>query len=148
MLLEVYCEEESVQIQPETLLSLIKSCDRQHLDETLVDESTCKIVQCYIEFQNKVRAGHLGKTGIYWMTFMDHFRMILMLIFAVKTNNQKVFHHCNGEMADLFFAYDGQNYSHYLTWFEAFVTNLELTHPGAIELMNNGVLGCIRSLIP
>ena len=33
-----------------------------------------------------------------------------MLNFAVKTNNRKLFHNCNGEMADLFFAYDDQNY--------------------------------------
>ena len=33
-----------------------------------------------------------------------------MLNFTVKTNNQKLFHKSNGEMADLFFAYNGQNY--------------------------------------
>ena len=51
-------------------------------------------------------------------------------------------------MAILFFAYDGHNYSRCLTRFEAFVTNLELTHPGAMELIDNGALGCGRSLIP
>ena len=51
-------------------------------------------------------------------------------------------------MAVLFFAYNGQNYSRYLTWFEAFVTNLELTHPGAVDLIDQGALGCARSLIP
>ena len=33
-----------------------------------------------------------------------------MLIYAVKTNNRKLYHKCNGEMANLFFAYNGQNY--------------------------------------
>ena len=79
---------------------------------------------------------------------MDQFKLKAMLIYAAKTHNRKLFHHCNGEMAILFFAYDGQNYSRYLTWFEAFVTNLELTHPGALQLIDNGVLGCARSLIP
>ena len=36
----------------------------------------------------------------------------------------------------------------YLTWFEAFMTNLELSHPGAMELIDCGVLAVARSLIP
>ena len=79
---------------------------------------------------------------------MDQFKLILMLIYAVKTHNRKLFHYCNGEMAALFFAYDGHNYSRYLTWFEAFITNLELTHPGVMEFIDNGVSECARSLIP
>ena len=51
-------------------------------------------------------------------------------------------------MAILFFAYDGHNYTRYLTWFEAFITNLELTHPRAMELIDNGALGSARSPIP
>ena len=51
-------------------------------------------------------------------------------------------------MADLFFAYDGQNYSRYLAWFEMFMTNLELTHPGATDLIDRGVIGAARSMIP
>ena len=71
-----------------------------------------------------------------------------MLIFSVKTNNCKLFHKCTGEMVNLFFSYDGQTYSRYLTWFEVFVTNLQLKYPGAINLIDKGVLGAARSLIP
>ena len=40
---------------------------------------------------------------------MDKAKLVFMLNFAVKINNRKVFHKWNGEMADLLFAYDGQN---------------------------------------
>ena len=39
-------------------------------------------------------------------------------------------------------------FDRYLAWLETFLTNLELTHPGAIDLINKGVLGAARSLIP
>ena len=39
-------------------------------------------------------------------------------------------------------------YSRYLTRFEACLTNLELTHPGAMEFIDNVASGCARSLIP
>ncbi|KAF3837908.1 hypothetical protein F7725_009676 [Dissostichus mawsoni] len=68
--------------------------------------------------------------------------------FAVKTNNFELFHHCNGAMADLFFAYDGHNYARYLTWFEAFLTNIDLSHPGALDYIKLGAIAVARSLIP
>ena len=71
-----------------------------------------------------------------------------MLVYAVKTHNRNLFHYCNGKMVVLFFAYDEHNYSRYLTWFEAFVTNFELRHPRAMDLIDNGALGCTSLLIP
>ena len=35
-----------------------------------------------------------------------------------------------------------------MTWFEAFVTNFELTHPGTLEFIDNCPIGCARSVIP
>ena len=46
---------------------------------------------------------------------MDDANLVFLLIHAAKTSNRKLFHKCNGEMANLFFAFDGQNYSRYLT---------------------------------
>jgi len=36
----------------------------------------------------------------------------------------------------------------YLTWFEVFLTNIDLTHPGAKELLQKGGIAVTRSLIP
>ena len=65
----------------------------------------------YGAYQNLVRAGNLGKTAAFWLSMKDHTRLILMLQYSVKTNNLIPFHKCNGAMADLFFAYDGPDYS-------------------------------------
>lgn len=51
------------------------------------------------------------------MSFIDNSHMLFVLLFAVKTNNVALFHKCNSDMADLFFAYDGQNYARYSTIF-------------------------------
>ena len=114
LLLEQFIEEKNVQIKPETLLNLIKTCECEKLDLTLKDPSTLTIIRQYLNYQDKVRKGHLGKTAVFWLSVMDHSRLVFMLLFSVKTNNLQLFHKCNGDMADLFFAYDGQNYSRYL----------------------------------
>ena len=111
LLLEVFLEEKDINISPDSLLEIIKTCNRQNLTLVLQDESIIAIIQEYLDFQDKVRKGHLGKTAVFWLSVMDHQRLVLMLIYAVKTSNRKLYHVINGKMAELFFAFDGQNYS-------------------------------------
>ena len=95
-----------------------------------------------------MRTGLLGKTATLWFSFIEHACLILMLIYSVKVNNLKLFHKCNGEMANLFFALDGPDYSRYLVWLEVFLSNIDLSHPGTKELLEKGGIAVARSLIP
>ncbi|KAF3836203.1 hypothetical protein F7725_028761, partial [Dissostichus mawsoni] len=134
LLMERFIEEESVLItDPAALLNMTQSCNREHLDEALKDSST---------------SAHLGKTAALWMSFITHCHLVFMLLHSVKTNNIQLFHKCNGEMANIFFAFDGHNYSRYLTWLEVYLTNLENTHPGAKDLLSKGAIAVARSMIP
>jgi hypothetical protein len=112
LLMDKFIEEEEVEINnPVALLSLIGTCIRQTLDLALSDPGTLTILEKYVAYEDKVRVGHLGKTAIFWLSVIDHTRLLLMLQYAVKTNNLALFHKCNSDMADLFFAFDGPNYS-------------------------------------
>ena len=112
LLFERFAEEENVEIyNPLALLNLVQTCNRQNLDLTLQDPSTLTILERYTSYENQVRNGHLGKTATFWLSVIEHTRLILMLQYSVKTNNLPLFHKCNGDMADLFFAYDGPKYS-------------------------------------
>ena len=112
LLFERFAEEENVEVHnPVALLNLVQTCNRQNLDLVLQDPSTLTILERYASYENQVRNGHLGKTATFWLSVIEHTRLILMLQYSVKTNNLSLFHKCNGEMADLFFAYDGPNYS-------------------------------------
>ncbi len=113
LLLEVFIDEFDIQLSPKALIDLIQSCDRLNLDNTLKDTCTINIINQYIAFQDRVRKGLLGKTAAFWISVMDHQKLVFMLLYAVKTHNRKLFHVCNGKMAPLFFAYDGHNYSRY-----------------------------------
>ena len=107
----MFIEENDVEIRPEALLNMIIELSQEKLDAAAQDVSTNSLIQKYDEYQNKVRNGHLGKTGQFWISFMDNAKRVFLLMHAVKTNNRRLFHKCNGEMANLFFAFDGQNYS-------------------------------------
>lgn len=70
------------------------------------------IIKIHKDFQEKVGLGYLGKTARFWISFIYDTKLVLMLIFAFKTNSKKLFQKCNGEVANLFFTYNGQ-----VTWF-------------------------------
>ena len=115
LLLDRFLEEEDVESpDPVALLNLAQSCDRQNLNLALQDPSTLVTLNQFDAFQEKVRSGYLGKTAQFWMSVIDHTRLILMLQFSVRTNSLALFHKCNGDKANLFFAYDGPIYSRYL----------------------------------
>ena len=112
LLMERFIEEESVKIDdPAAILNLVNLCCRHNTDAAVKDLSVLNIFQKCSEFEEKIRQGHLGKTATFWFSFIEHTRLVSMMLYAVKTNNLKLFHKCNGDMADLFFAFDGHNYS-------------------------------------
>ena len=115
LLIECFNEEENVDVTyTVALLSAAQNCSRESLNHAIHDSSTCIILDKYQAHEDKVCAGHLGKTATFWISVIDHTRLILMLLYAVKTKNFDLFSKCNEDMANLFFAYDGPNYSRYI----------------------------------
>ena len=135
------------EISVENLNVLIQSCSSEHLLAALEDNSLIILLQEYTNFQTKVKQGDYGKTAMFWYSFLEHARRVFMLMYAVKCNNLQLFHKAMCDMADLFFAFGGHNYSRYLTWFDVFLRNLDDTHPGAKELLQKGVISVARSWI-
>ena len=112
LLMERFTEEENIPIDdPTALLNMTQSCNQEHLNKALEDPSTLTLIQKYRDYEEKVRKGHLGKTAAFWTSFITHCHLVFMLLHSIKTNNIQLFHKCNGEMAELFFAFDGHNYS-------------------------------------
>jgi len=112
LLIEKFLEESDIEVETFSILSdLSQSCTYANLNACLHDDALCNFLEKVEAFEEKVRAGYLGKTAQFWISVIDHARLILMFQYSVKTNNFDLFHKCNGAMADLFFAYDGPNYS-------------------------------------
>lgn len=96
-------EKTNVQICPQALRDFIRTCNRENIDAVQQDVSTNRIIKVYEDFQEKLRLGLSGKTARFWI-------LIFYAIFAVKTNNKKLFHKCKREVGNLLFAYDGRNF--------------------------------------
>lgn len=55
LLIEVFIEEEGVDISTLALFNLIEETNREHLDAVLNDEPTKAVIQAYLNFQEKGR---------------------------------------------------------------------------------------------
>ena len=127
---------------------LLEVPSQMNLEAATLDSSARTLVLDYMAFKKSVREGTLGKTAQLWLSYMDHVWLVLNLIKAVKSNDYSLYCYCFFNMADLFFSFDGQNYSRYLTYFSVFLANVDKTHPGARELLERGAFSVARSFIP
>ena len=150
LLIEQFMEDEHVEsISSSSMLSLVHECSRETLNIALQDRDACAILAKYTAYEDKVRAGHLGKTAAFWITIIDHARLVLLLQYSVKTNNLTLFHKCNGEMANLFFAYDGPNYSRYQLLHSFFFSSQRLSKFNVFHLylgMSPQVFNVVRNV--
>ena len=112
LLIDTFIEEDNVEVtNPKALFNLVQTCSRKPLNIIFQDHPTFSVLEKYVAYEGKVRASHLGKTDTFWLSVIDTIRLVLMLLYSLKTNNSALFHKCNRVMADVFFSYDGPNYS-------------------------------------
>ena len=133
---KIHLEEFVMDISKENELNLLSE-----------EEFTTKIDH-YCNFRKAVKQGNYGKTSQLWLTYMDHVWLMLGLIHSVKTNNFVEYTPSLYLMPDLFFSFGGYNYAHYLTFFAVLLANIECSHPGATEMLEQGAFSVARSFIP
>lgn len=106
----------NAQICPQALRDLIRTWKRENIyvaPQNNVNEQNHKDIWI---FSGKGTLGLLEKTERFWISFFNDVKLVFMLIFSVKSNNKKLFHKSNGEMANVLFAYNGQSYSMWVFW--------------------------------
>lgn len=124
------------------------SLNKKSIEDLLNDNQITSYLKQYAEFRDGVQNGALGKTAQYWITYMNEVWLVLQLHEAVKRNDFLLYQECINLMPDLFFSYDGHNYARYLTMFSSMISNIDVTHPGSLELLKNGAISVARSMIP
>ena len=121
--------------------------NQANLDCLMSDKAIKQMMDGYEKFKEEMRGGKHGKTAQLWMSYLDHVWLVLSLLKAVKSNDYELYCYCLYHMADLFFSFDGQNYARYLTFFAVFLANIEVSHPGATDLLKRGAFSVARSFV-
>ena len=106
LLMEKFTEVNAEEHSPEFLSNLVQDCSIEKLNLVIEDDSANAFLQNYLNYEENISKSHTG-------CVIDHSRLMI-LQYSVKTKNLSLFHKCNGDMADLFFAFDSPNISRYL----------------------------------
>ncbi|GFR95658.1 hypothetical protein ElyMa_000949900 [Elysia marginata] len=99
-------------------------------------------------FKEDVRQGKLGKTSQFWIFYMDTVWTVLQCLRATKTNDLQLHILCLEKMCPLFFSMDHPNYARFLTAYILLLLNLDISHPGGNELLQQKGFSVCRSTIP
>ena len=130
------------------LLQQLLECPcKKYLISALNNEEIVAYLMEFHQFIESVRNGALGKTAKLWVSYKDHIWLVLSLITAVKCNEFELYRYCLFKICDLFFAFDGQNYARYLTFFAVFMANIEENLSNAEALLRRGAISVARSFI-
>ena len=132
----------------DTLNELLNNPSETNLKNATKDSDVEECVNSYLDYKEEVRNGALGKTAVYWLGYMDDVWIALHLHESVKRNDFYLYAICIHLMPCIFFGFDGQNYARYLTMFSIMLANIDVTHPGALEMLKQGAFSVARSFIP
>lgn len=93
------------------LEDLGKELTYEKLQATLNDPQVVKLLNSIKDFEEEVRCGKLGKTGIAWMNFMDKIYVGLEFLRATAENNLDLHISSLRKMCVTFFNMDRPNYA-------------------------------------
>ena len=102
-------------------------------------------VAAYEDYTQKTRSGVHGATAEYWMIYIDYVHQYHLLERAIRTNDIDMYINSLTGIIDLFFATNHVNYSRWLTKFQLDLLNVEDSHPGLRDLLNQGVFAIHRT---
>ena len=112
------------------------------------NEAFCSFYARYKGFKQSWRDGHLGKTAQFWIRYMDLVWLILNLIKATKMNDFQLHLASLYSLCPILFAYDHTNYARFLPVYLMTMMNLNVTHPGAENLLRDNGFSVRRSSVP
>ena len=102
-------------------------------------------VAAYEDYTRKTRSGEHGASAQFWMIYIDYVHQYHLLKRAIRTNDIDLYIHALTAIIDLFFATNHVNYSRWLTKFQLDLLNVEDSHPGLRDLLDQGVFTVRRT---
>ena len=110
-------------------------------------EHTNELIKKYEEFAQETRNGNHGKTAQYWMGYVDMLHLYHEFSRSIRTGDLDLYIYCLQRMTALFFTFNHQNYSRWLTVYHKLL-KLKNSHADIYEEFENGCFSLKRTSKP
>ena len=105
-------------------------------------------MQNYTEYSNLTLSGAHGSTAQFWMLYVKLVHHYLMLIRACKIASLDLFTYTLRQMTNIFFACNRLNYARWMVRYCLNLVNIDTTHPGMRQVLENGAMSIRRKNKP
>ena len=78
-------------IEGEEEMLLMQQCNIDSLQNAMMDKYTMELLKKYMLYEQKVKTEHLGKTALFWLSFIEHIYRVDLLLYSVKSNQLRLF---------------------------------------------------------
>ena len=103
------------------------------------------IMEKYTEYTGHTLDGKHGNTAKFWMIYVKLVHTFLQFSRACRMNDLELFIYVLGEMCPIFFAAHRPNYSRWMVRYHLNLMNIDQTHPGLKDTLQNGALSIRRT---
>ena len=118
---------------------------RDDLEVVLASEVFIRCVSSYTTYTEKTRSGEHGVTAQFWIMYIDYIDHYHSLERAIRTNNIDLYIYSMTPIINLFFSTNHVNYSRWLSKFQLDLLNIDDTHPGLRDILEDGVFSVRRT---
>ena len=144
---QLFCKIQGL-TYPDDLKSLLNGAKTDQDCEHLTSQEAFKVFErLYEEKRNKCLQGNFGKTSQFGMIHLQLTERQHRLHLSINLNNFNLRLHYWKEIVSLCFAANKQNYACYGAYYCCPIKNLDRTHPGAEEKLQNMGLSVCRNKI-
>jgi hypothetical protein len=118
------------------------------MDKLENNQHYLQFMHSYTDYSNRTLSGDLGSTAQFWMLYVKLVHLYMMLIRACKISSLDLFTYTLGEMRCIFFACNRPNYARWMVRYYLNLVNIDMTHPGMRQVLENGALSIRRTNKP
>jgi hypothetical protein len=112
----------------------------ERMDEIEKTNDYISFMESYETFCRDTEAGKHGANAQFWMNYINMVDIYMLFSRAVRTNDVELFCFMLGQMIDIFFAANKPNYSRYMCLYYLRLLNMDITHPGIRQQLEQGGL--------
>lgn len=143
-----FLEKNEQNNEMQDFLSTMEVQNPEDLSLILSNELFQRCDTAYSEYSDLTRSGAHGATAALWYMYIDYIRLYHQFERSIRTNDIDLFICTLTPMIDLFFATNHINYARWLTKFQLDLLNIEETHPGLREILDQGAFTVRRTNNP
>ena len=105
-------------------------------------------VHQYRAFTQRTLEGEHGSTAQYWVQYVELVHRFQLYSRGYRTNNLDLFVYALGRMIPAFFAGNRPNYARWMICYHLNLLNIDTSHPGLRQVLENGALAIKRTNRP